>query len=124
MLTSPVGHQRALARAASVDQSALWGLDRTLSSLTAVHREVRWLVGLQAHLLHTWTINLHVLWMAALPDHHLGNRDHSQSGRVFLEMEAETLGSALCAFTLKGLLGTLTSAQVMMMVCLMALVGT
>lgn len=58
--------------------------------------------------------------MAALPDRHLGNRKHSQTGRFLLETEAEALRS----ITLKGLLGTLTLAQVMMMVCLMALVGT
>lgn len=124
MLTSPVGHQTTLARVPSVAKSGLCGPERTLSSLTAVHCEVGWLVGLQAHFLHPWTINLHVLWMAALPNRHLGNRNHSQTAGLFLEAEAETLGSVLCAFTLKGLLGTLTSAQVIMMVCLMALVGT
>lgn len=66
--------------ASSVAKRTLCGPERTLSSLAAVHCEVGGLVGLQAHLLHTWTINLHVLWMAALPNCHLGNRSHSQTG--------------------------------------------
>lgn len=51
----------------------MFGPGRTLSGLAAVHREVSWLVGFQAHLLHPWTVNLDVLWMAALANHHLQN---------------------------------------------------
>ena len=43
----------------------------TLPGLAAVHREVCRLVGLQSRLLHTWTVNLHVLWVAAFSDRHL-----------------------------------------------------
>lgn len=43
----------------------------TLSGFTAVHSEVSRLVGLQSCLLHTWTVNFHILWMAALSDSHL-----------------------------------------------------
>lgn len=73
----------------------LCGPERTLSSLAAVHCEVGGLVGLQAHLLHTWTINLHVLWMATLPNRHLGNRNHSQAG-YFLSWK-QKLGS-VCVY--------------------------
>lgn len=43
----------------------------TLSRLAAVHSEVRRLIGLQSRVLHTWTINLHILWMAAFSNSHL-----------------------------------------------------
>lgn len=49
---------------------------RTLSGLAAVHCEVRRLVGLQSYLLHTWTVNLHVLWMAAFSNCHLDHNTH------------------------------------------------
>lgn len=124
MLTSPVADQRALASAPSVGKSAMFGPGRTLPGLAAVHCEVCWLVGFQAHLLHPWTINFDILWMAALANHHLKNHKQSQADRFFVELEPDTHGSEPSAFTLKGLLGTLTLAQVMMMVCLMALVGT
>jgi len=45
----------------------------TLSGLTAVHSKVCGFVGLQASLLHTWAMNLHVLWVTAFSNGHLRN---------------------------------------------------
>lgn len=47
----------------------------TLSSFTAVHSEVCGFVGLQASLLHSWSMNFHVLWVTAFSDGHLRNVD-------------------------------------------------
>lgn len=58
----------------------MFGPGRTLSGLAAVHCEVCWLVGFQAHLLHPWTVNFDLLWMAALANHHLQNHKQSQAG--------------------------------------------
>ena len=45
----------------------------TLAGVAAVHGEVGRLVGLQAGPLHPGAVHLHVLRVAALPDHHLMN---------------------------------------------------
>lgn len=46
---------------------------QTLSGLTAVHSKVCGFVGLQASLLHSRSMNLHVLWVTAFSNGHLRN---------------------------------------------------
>lgn len=45
----------------------------TLTSLTAVHGEVRWLVSLESRLLHSRPIDLDSVWMRTLSNQHLMN---------------------------------------------------
>lgn len=46
----------------------------TLSCLAAVHSEVGWLARLQTRLVHAWTVDFDLLWVASLPDSHLTQR--------------------------------------------------
>lgn len=43
----------------------------TLASFAAIHSEVGGFTGFQATFLHTWSIHLHILRVAALSDVHL-----------------------------------------------------
>lgn len=50
----------------------------TLSGLTAIHSKVCGFVGLQASFLHSWSMNLHVLWVTAFSNGHLRNAERPE----------------------------------------------
>ncbi len=53
-------------------------LDQTLSGLTAIHSKVCGFVGLQASFLHSWSMDLHIIWVTAFSNGHLRNVERTE----------------------------------------------